>query len=143
MKNTVFFLLMLPLSVLAEDLSGLYWSNYACGGYIYYFDSNMGEYKIYTRINVKDKKNGEYTSYQLTEGKMRHKDGATFALTGEGFDEIATVDFSDMENAALKSSQFGLVPLIQCDGNKAKRLIQEAENHFIKCPKNVLNCKGL
>lgn len=142
-ENNNIFLFLLPLSVMAESLSDSYWSNYACGGYIYHFDSNKGEYKIYTRLNVKDEKNGEYTSYQLTEGKMRHKYGAIFTLTGEGFEEIATVDFIDMNNAIMKSSQFGQVPLIQCDSEKAKRLILEAEKHFKSCPKNVLNCKSL
>ncbi len=140
---TILSLLLLPLSIQADDLNELYWSNYACGGYIYHFDSKKGVYRIYTRLDVEDKKNGKYTSYQLTEGQMNYKDGAVYTLGGEGFNEPATIDFSDMSQAIMKSAQFGQVPLIQCDSDSAKKLIRKAEAHFKTCPKNVLNCKSL
>ncbi len=143
MRLTIFALLLLPLLANAGSLSDIYWSNYACGGYIYHFNSTNNSYKIYTRLTVKDKKNGEYNSYQLTEGQMKHKEGNIYLLINKDINEAMTIDFGDMTEAVMKSKQFGRVLLIQCENKEAKQLIREAENHFKSCPKNVLNCKSL
>lgn len=143
MSRILFLLLIIPVVVQAEDLGKIYWSTYACGGYIYHFDPNKGEYKIYTRLDMKDERHGEYKSYQLTEGIMNREKGAVYILISKDIKEEMSVDFSDMQKAIMKSKQFGQAQLIRCDSEKAKQLIKEANKHFKTCPKNVLNCKGL
>ena len=143
MSRILFLLLLIPVLAQAEDLSEIYWSTYACGGYIYHFDSNKGEYKIYTRLDMKDKRHGEYKTYQLTEGEMKREKGAVYILTSKDIKEAMSIDFSDTQKAIMKSKQFGQAQLIRCDSKKAKQLIKEADKHFETCPKNVLNCKGL
>jgi hypothetical protein len=143
MKNVLLSILLFPALSLADNLGDLYWSPYACDGYIYHFDDTKGEYEIYTRLDVKDEKHGAYKSYQLTEGKMEQKSGALYLLRSKDIGETMSIDFSGVNQAMMKSTKFGQALLIQCDKEKAKKLIDEAESHFKTCPKNALNCKNL
>ena len=142
-KILFFVLLLTPLLVQAESLSDIYWSPYMCDGNIYHFDEGKGEYEIYTYVNVKDKKRGEYKSYQFAEGIMTPKESNKYILSSKDIDEAMTLDLSNMSQAILTSNQSKRRELlIRCDSKKAKMLIQEAERYFESCPKNVLNCKS-
>jgi len=142
MRILTIIILALPMICSAEDISNTYWSTYACDGYIYHFDTKRDVYKIYTRLDMRDKKNGEYLSYQLTEGNIQSAGGNTYTLSGKDLTGENTVDFTNPEMATFNTSQYGQTILIQCDKEKAIELIQEAEKHFKVCPKNVLNCKS-
>ncbi|SDK38160.1 hypothetical protein [Microbulbifer yueqingensis] len=131
-----------PSLGLSDDLKDVYWSTHACDGYIYHFDNADGEFRIYTRLDVEDKKRGEYKSYQLTEGKLEKVDVARYRLSGESISGTLSIDSAEMQQATMESTQFGSAPLIRCDAIKAKQLISEADKHFESCPKNVLNCKS-
>lgn len=130
MKKALLSLLLMPVLAQAENLSNLYWSPYACDGYIYHFDENEGEYKIYTRLDVKDEKNREYKPYQLTEGKMKLKEGSLYPLTSKDINEPMSVDFSEASQAIMKSTRFGQAMLIQCDGEKAKKTNKGSRRSF-------------
>ena len=132
----------MPVLATASDISDIYWSTYQCDGYIYHFNTNKSEFKIYTQLDMKDKENGEYKSYQLTEGKIQAISDSLYSLTGKHLSGENTVDFTNMDQAVFKSTQYGQATLIQCNLSSAKELIAEAENHFKSCRKNVLNCKS-
>jgi|GEM_PF-2335481 len=143
MKILVVFFFLSPLFCMADVMSNRYWSNSACDGYIYHFDTSDNKYAIYSRLKVKDKHRGSYQSYQLTNGAM-HKSGNNliYSLTGNDLVGRHTVDFSSDHQVIFESAQYGRSVLVACDPQQAKRLIQEAEEHFKSCPKNVLNCKS-
>ncbi len=126
----------------AASISETYWSTYPCGGYIYHFNTEDGTYKIYTKLEVKDDK-GKYDSYQLTEGTIQPESDQLYSLYSKDPNGKTTIDFSNTEMAVMKSEGFGSANLIQCDPIKAKKLIEAAEMHFQKCPKDVINCKSL
>ncbi len=140
MKKTILFLLFLPAATQAGNLNEIYWSTYACSGYIYHFDDNKNTYKKYTREYIKKTNEPRYTSYRLIEGKMKHIERAIYSLSGKDIKGITTIDFSNMNQALIKSSQLGLLALKQCDVDQSKKLIYEAEMYFKKCPN--INCKS-
>jgi len=142
MRSLLLILLLLPFTVQARGLGEIYWSPYACSGLVYHFDSAQGAYQIYTRMKVKDRKHGEYYSYQYTEGRLAHRDGAVYVLSGEGLQGTFIIDFSNPEQAILTSSSYGRIALGQCENAEALKLIRTAEEHFKHCDRNVLNCKA-
>ena len=143
MKILLVLTFLLPSLSLADDVSNIYWSAYACDGYIYHFDTAKNKYKIYTRLEVKDKQGIAYSSYQLSEGEIHKSSEAVYSLTGKDLTGVNTVDFKDKDQAIFNSELYGRAVLIQCDSELAVKLIAEAETHFKVCPKNVLNCKSL
>ncbi len=129
-------------AIAAESISETYWSTYACGGYIYHFDTDAGNYRIYTKLEVKE--DGEiYDSYQLTEGEIKLDGNKIYSLHSKDLTGVTTIDFSQTDIAVMKSEIYGMANLIQCDTAEAKKLIEAAKIHFKKCPKNVINCKNL
>ena len=143
MKHLLAFLILVPSICVAQNISSVYWS-YGCDGYIYHFSPEEEKYQIYTKLQVKGKKNDEYYhSYQMTEGKLVRSGEDTYYLINKDFQGKTSIDFSDMELAVLRSDQYGQVRLWQCDREKAETLIKEANEHFKMCSKNTLNCKGL
>ena len=143
MKFLIPVFTLIPILSHADKISNIYWSTYACETYIYHFDNRNNKYEIYTRLDAEDKKRGKYKSYQLTEGKMQFKEKAKYLLTSKEIDYEMVIDFNNINEAILSSTQFGKAFLIQCDTVEAKKLIHEAKRHFKTCPKNVLNCKSL
>ena len=142
MKQLLGIILFLPVLCFAGDISSIYWSPYACEGYIYHFDPEGGTYRIYTRIDMKDLKKGAYTSYQLAEGKIQNIGGVTYALTSQDVVGQNTIEFIGLQKAVFISAQQGRSVLIPCNEKSALALISDAEKHFETCQKNVLNCKS-
>lgn len=142
MRNVLLLIALLPSISVAQDIGEIYWS-YGCDGYIYHFEPDKGEYHIYTKMEVTDKKHGKYNSYQLSEGTLVEVGNGIFSIHSKDITGNATIDFSEMNVAVFTTEQYGQARLWQCDKDKAKALIGEANEHFKVCPKNTLNCKSL
>ncbi|BFM19420.1 hypothetical protein [Gilvimarinus japonicus] len=143
MKKVLAFIILVPSICLGQNISSIYWS-YGCDGYIYHFSPEEDKYQIYTKLQVKDKKSGDYyNSYQMTEGQLVKSGKDTYSLINKDMPGKATIDFSDMELAVLSSDQYGQARLWPCDKEKAELLIKEANAHFKVCDKNTLNCTSL
>jgi len=142
MRNVILLIILLPSIASAQNIGEIYWS-YGCDGYIYHFEPEKGEYHIYTKMIVTDKKHGKYNSYQLTGGTLTKVGDEIYSIQSKDITGKATVDFTDSRMAVFTTEQYGQARLWQCDSEKAKALIGEANEHFKVCQKNTLNCKSL
>jgi hypothetical protein len=142
MRYYLLLAIVFALPIQAMELKDTYWSTWACGGYIYYFDPSASKFKIYTKLQVRDDENSEYNSYQFTSGLLVKSANNLYTLDLEDGGQ-ATVEFDAKNSAIMKSVMFGQSTLTTCDTDQAKQLITEAEKHFETCPRDVLNCKSL
>lgn len=137
MKKVLLLFFLIPSFVYADEPKYRYWS-YGCDTYIYEFDIEHRNYKIYARIDVEIALLGKYTSYLLTEGKLELVEQSIYRLSSEDIDGDAELNFSDPEMVTMQSQKYGYVGLTPCDRDSAHQLIEDAEEYFENCPKDTI-----